>query len=276
MLRLRPVLEANHKAWVESRSLEHARSISSSPSDTRTALRSHISPSSDTGKASLEPLSGTKQRRELPTPPLSSSNMPYITLLQTKESERPSYVRTISSPVIIQQRSQSVPASTSPSSVVTTRHDPLINRGEIRQMDTSYTSRPISMPPTRPSYSKGIQPGPLLDSKRIQAHGSTMSEGRSLPIPPVQAGYQDHPRKPATMIPLLSHESRPPMMHAGGSHRVSLPPKPVAIRIPIMTTEDSSTPLSRSRNASPSHSRSPEGSRAYKASLSPAYSSDCG
>lgn len=272
MLRLRPVLEANHLAWVESRSLKHARSISSSPSDTRTALRSHVSPSSDTGQGSREPLSGTKQRRELPTPSLLSPDTPYIPLIQTKESERPSYVRTISSPMIIQQRSQSVPASTSPGS---TRLDHLIYTGDTRQLNTLYTSGPLSMPTARTSHSTGIRPGPLFDSPRIQTQGPAMSESRSLPIPPVQAGYQDHPRRPATMIPILSHESRPSMMHARGGHRVSLPPKPVPIRIPIMTTEDASTQLSRTHNASSSHSRSPELLPRAKASPSPAYSSDC-
>lgn len=234
MLRLRPLLEANYQAWMESRSLREKRNA---PGDARLGVHSPVSSHSSEGK----PLSRESRSPPVHQRPLRissgalamTSEAPYIPMVTTREEQRPKYIREVRSPPSHLRTSTPVPASSAGSPLIAHRLQ------TSSHPSSSNAARPTTMSPTSPAPLKGIRPGPIFDSKRIQipiANSDKPSQPLQLPAhphptEPIQAGYQYQARRPATMIPITSQHAVPTISTA---HRALVrPPKSVPVKIPI-------------------------------------------
>lgn len=234
--RLRLLLEANYNAWRTTRRDKDSPS-SSWRHDVQATSKSGIvseraSPApADAGRLADPQALTDRSHRKLPRPSLMSPDeMPYIPMLRIHECTRPSFLRAVSSPPW-QPHTQSIQALTSsgPQSVrhpqssntppATAYLDPLSSSAGITRTSTA--------PPTSPRQPlDGLNIGPIFDNSKSPTHGVQGVPPRPPKILPshVSAGYQPHPRKPASFIPVHSVEPA-----SSSTSR--------AIRIPITSTE---------------------------------------
>jgi len=250
MQRLQPTLELHYNAWLVSRPSKRTspnnNAVSDKTSNDQGPLQERsLQPClpyvrSDRHGVHVQapqPLS----RRHLPTPTLQPpAEMLYIPMLKIEESIKPPFLRASTSPSWSHQGQRRVMSASGlvhtekylPSSSI---HSPTSFRSQHGSNGDRLLSTPLQL-----SLLKGINPGPAFDSKQKTRQAAPIPPKPVILPPPVRAAYQPHPRRPATMIPI----------HKGEDQREHSPPQIKAVRIPILSS-DSSTSSTRSSFSQP-------------------------